>query len=59
MAAISHRLDTKSSASAENDLQQSKAPMSPPDTATVEAKCEDLEKVVIGGTLEKFFQVGA
>ena len=33
--------------------------MSPPDTATVEAKCEDLEKVVIGGTLEKFFQVGA
>ena len=33
--------------------------MSPPDTAAVEAKCEDLEKVVIGGTLEKFFQVRA
>ena len=33
--------------------------MSPPDTAAVEAKCEDLKKVVIGGTLEKFFQVGA
>ena len=33
--------------------------MSPPDTAAVEAKCKDLEKVVIGGTLEKFFQVGA
>ena len=33
--------------------------MSPPDTATKEAKCEDLEKVVIGDTPEKFFQVGA
>ena len=33
--------------------------MSPPDTATEEAKCEDLEKVVIGDTPEKFFQVGA
>ena len=29
------------------------------DIATKEAKCEDLEKVVIGGALEKFFQVGA
>ena len=33
--------------------------MSPPDTAAKEAKCEDLEKVVISNTLEKFFQVGA
>ena len=33
--------------------------MSPPDTATEKAKCEDLEKVVISDTLEKFFQVGA
>ena len=33
--------------------------MSPLDTATDEAKCEDLEKVVIGDTSEKFFQVGA
>ena len=33
--------------------------MSPPDTAAEEAKCEDLEKVVIGDTPEKFFQVGA
>ena len=31
----------------------------PPDTAAEEAKCKDLEKVVIGDTLEKFFQVGA
>ena len=33
--------------------------MSPPDIAAEEAKCEDLEKVVVGDTSEKFFQVGA
>ena len=33
--------------------------MSPLDTAADEAKYKDLEKVVIGGTPEKFFQVGA
>ena len=33
--------------------------MSPPDTIAEKAKCEDLEKVVIGDNLEKFFQVGA
>ena len=33
--------------------------MSPPDTAAKEAKCEELEKVVIGDTPEKFFKVGA
>ena len=33
--------------------------MSPPDTTADEAKCEDLEKEVIGGTPKKFFQVGA
>ena len=33
--------------------------MSPPDTAAEEAKCEDLEKMVIGDTSKKFFQVGA
>ena len=33
--------------------------MSPLDIAAEEAKCEDLEKVVIGGTQGKFFQVGA
>ena len=33
--------------------------MSPPDTAVDEGKCEDLEKLVIGDTSEKFFQVGA
>ena len=29
------------------------------DIATKEETCEDLEKVVIGGTPKKFFQVGA
>ena len=33
--------------------------MSPPDIAAEEAKCEDLEKVVIGDDPEKFFRVGA
>ena len=33
--------------------------MSPLDTTAKEAKCEDLEKVVVGGTPDKFFQVGA
>ena len=33
--------------------------MSPLDTAAEEAKCEDLEKVVIRDTSKKFFQVGA
>ena len=33
--------------------------MSPLDTAVKGAKCEDLEKVVIGGDSEKFFQIGA
>ena len=33
--------------------------MPPLDIAVDEAKCEDLEKVVIGGDLDKFFQIGA
>ena len=33
--------------------------MLPLETAAEEAKCEDLERVVIGGDAEKFFQVGA
>ena len=33
--------------------------MSPPDTTAEEAKCEDLKKVVIGGTSKKLFKVGA
>ena len=59
VAAISHRLDAESSAFAEENLQQSRALVLPLDMATEEAKCEDLEEVVIGGDLEKFFQVGS
>ena len=33
--------------------------VSPLDIVFEEAKCENLEKVVIGDTSEKFFQVGA
>ena len=33
--------------------------MSPLETVAEEAKCEDLEKVVIGGDAKKFFQIGA
>ena len=31
--------------------------MSPVDRTTEEAKCEDLEKIVVGDDPEKFFQV--
>ena len=55
VAAISHRLDVESLASTEKDLYQSKASVSPLDIAAKKAKCEDLEKVVIGDTPEKFF----
>ena len=33
--------------------------MSPDNGSTEEAKCEDLEKVVVGDDLKKFFQVGS
>ena len=33
--------------------------MLPVDGPTKEAKCEDLEKLVVGDDLEKFFQIGA
>ena len=33
--------------------------MSPPNTTSKETKCEDLEKVVVSDTSEKFFQVRA
>ena len=36
-----------------------KTPALPIDKLAEEAKCEGLEKVVIGDDLEKFFQVGA
>ena len=33
--------------------------MPPLDTAAEGAKCEDLERVVVGDDAEKFFQIGA
>ena len=33
--------------------------MPPFETVAEEAKCEDLEKVVVGGDAEKFFQIEA
>ena len=58
VAAVLHRLNAESSAPVEKDLWQSKAPALPLKTVVEEAKCEDLEKVVIGGDAEKFFQIG-
>ena len=59
MAAISHRSEMESSAPEEKDLYQSKAPAPPLEIADEEAKCEDLERVVVGSDAEKFFQVRA
>ena len=46
-------------ASAERGSKQSKTPVSPVDRPAKDAKCEDLEKIVVGDDLEKFFQVEA
>ena len=59
MAAILHRPNAESSASAERDLKQSKTPVLPNNGSTEEAKYEDLEKVIVGDDLEKFFQVSS
>ena len=59
VAAILHRPNAESSASAEKDLQQSKTPVLPNNGSTEEAKYEDLEKVVVYDDPEKFFQVGS
>ena len=59
IAAIQHKPETSTSASKENDLQQLKTSSSPLGGPTDEMKCEDLDKVIIGDDLERFFQVGA
>ena len=59
VAAILYRLKAKSLASVERGLQQSKTLALPDNRSSEEAKCEDLEKVVVGDDLKKFFQVGA
>ena len=59
VAAILRRSEIKSSDPEEKYLQQLKAPAPPLEIAAKEAKCEDLERVVVGSDVEKFFQVGA
>ena len=59
VAAILHRPNAESSASAERNLQQSITTVLPNNGPTKEAKCEDLEKVTIGNDSKKFFQVGS
>ena len=59
IAVTRHRPEVETSATAENDLQQSETPAPPFVRPVDEVKCEDLEKVVIGDDPERFFQVGA
>ena len=58
VAAIQHKPEADTSAIVEDDTQQLKIPASLSGEPADEVKCEDLEKVVIGNDLEKFFQVG-
>ena len=59
IAAIQHKPETGTSASKESNLQQLKTPSSPLGGPANKMKCEDLDKVIIGDDLERFFQVGA
>ena len=59
IAAIQHKPETGTSASKENDLWQLKTSSSSLVGPAVEMKCEDLDKVIIGDDLERFFQVEA
>ena len=54
VAAIQHRSEVETSATAKNDLQQSEF-----SRLADEVKCEDLERVVVRDDLERFFQVRA
>ena len=54
-----HQLEVESSASAKKGIQQLKALVLPVNGSVEEAKCEDLETVVVGDDLKKLFQVGA
>ena len=58
VAAVQHKTEADISTITENDLQQLETPASFFSELADEVKCEDLEKVVIGDDLEKFFQVG-
>ena len=58
VTAIQHRPEVETSATIENDLQQSKTSASLFSRPVDEVECEDLERVVVGDDPEKFFQVG-
>ena len=59
VAAILHQPEAESSAYTERGLYQSKISVLPVNEPVDKAKCEDLEKVVVGDDSEKYFQVGA
>ena len=59
VAAILHRPKAESSTSVERGLQQSKTLALLDNGSAKEAKCKDIERVVVGDNPEKFFQVGA
>ena len=59
VAAILHWPEAKSSIFAKKVLWQSKTPVLLDNGSIEEAKCEDLEKVVVGNDPEKFFQIGS
>ena len=53
ITAIQHKLEVDTLAITENDLQQLETPVSLFSGLANEVKCEDLEKVVIGGDPER------
>ena len=59
VAAILHWPEAESSISTERGLQQSKTLVLPDNGSTEEAKCEDLERFIVGDDLERFFHVGS
>ena len=59
VAAIMHQPEIESLASINRSLQQSRTLVLPVNGIAEEAKCEDLEKIVVSDNLEKFFQVRA
>ena len=59
VAVILHQPETESLASIEGDSQQLRTLVLPVNGPAEKAKCEDLEKIIVGDDLEKFFQVGA
>ena len=58
VAAIQHKPKAETSAIAENDLQQLETSAYLFSKLADEAKCEDLEKMIVGDDPERFFQVG-